>query len=61
MRAIDKAKAHFNSLETKRIEVPEWGDENEPLVIFVKPSPFQKLQSCFNYLRAMRLKCWLRQ
>ena len=48
MRAIDKAKAHFNSLETKRIEVPEWGDENEPLVIFVKPLTLSETSKLFQ-------------
>lgn len=32
MKAIDKAKAHFNTLEIKRIDVPEWD-----LVIYAKP------------------------
>jgi len=26
MSAIDNAKNHYNSIETKVIEVPEWGD-----------------------------------
>ena len=37
MRAIDRAKDHFNSLQVKRIEVPEWGDEKGPFVIYSKP------------------------
>lgn len=37
MRAIDRAKDHFNSLHVKRIEVPEWGDEKGPFVIYSKP------------------------
>ncbi len=32
MKAIDKAKAHFNTLEIKKIDVPEWD-----LVIYAKP------------------------
>ncbi len=37
MSAIDRAKAHFKSLQVKTIEVPEWGDENGPLTIYVEP------------------------
>ena len=37
MSAIDRAKAHFKSLEVKAIEVPEWGDENGPLIVYVEP------------------------
>jgi|TARA_S200002703_G_scaffold78217_2_gene67352 hypothetical protein len=32
VKAIDKAKAHFNTLEIKKIDVPEWD-----LVIYAKP------------------------
>ena len=32
MKAIEKAKAHFNSLDIKTIDVPEWD-----LVIYAKP------------------------
>jgi len=37
MSAIDRAKAHFKSLQVKTIEVPEWGDENGPLIVYVEP------------------------
>ena len=38
MSAIDNAKKHFDSLDTRIIEVPEWGeDEDNPLKIFCKP------------------------
>lgn len=37
MSAIDRAKAHFKSLQIKTIEVPEWGDENGPLIVYVEP------------------------
>tara|TARA_S200002703_G_scaffold71085_2_gene61675 strand:- start:2353 stop:2673 length:321 start_codon:yes stop_codon:yes gene_type:complete len=32
VKAIEKAKAHFNSLDIKKIDVPEWD-----LVIYAKP------------------------
>jgi len=37
MKLIDKAKEHFNTLEIKCIEVPEWSDENEVVKIYAKP------------------------
>jgi hypothetical protein len=38
MKAIERARSHFEAREIKQIEVPEWGDENgEPLKIFAKP------------------------
>ena len=37
MSVIDKAKQHFSGQEITKIEVPEWGDENEPLYIYSKP------------------------
>jgi hypothetical protein len=38
MKAIDRAKAHFDNLDIKKINVPEWGDdEGNPLVIYAKP------------------------
>jgi hypothetical protein len=50
MSVIDNARKHFDSLETRIIEVPEWGeDEDNPLKIYCKPitlsetSKFMKL------------------
>lgn len=37
MRVIERATAHFKSKSVKKIEVPEWGDENEPLIIYIEP------------------------
>lgn len=37
MKAIDRATAHFKSLQVKTISVPEWGDETGPLLIYVEP------------------------
>lgn len=34
---IDRAKSHYRELGERRIEVPEWGDESGPLVIFATP------------------------
>tara|TARA_B100000780_G_scaffold274409_1_gene239399 strand:+ start:362 stop:700 length:339 start_codon:yes stop_codon:yes gene_type:complete len=50
MSAIDNAKKHFDAIETRIIEVPEWGDEEgSPLMVYCKPitlaetSKFMKL------------------
>ncbi|MGL4406021.1 MAG: hypothetical protein ACRCT6_09690 [Notoacmeibacter sp.] len=39
MNMIDRAKAHYKALanEPKRIEIPEWGEDGEPAVVFVTP------------------------
>lgn len=38
MKPIDRAKKHFNSIETKIFEVPQWSDESgKPLTIHVPP------------------------
>ena len=37
MSAIDNAIKHFESLDIQEIEVPEWGDGNEPLKVYAKP------------------------
>ena len=34
---IDNVKAHFDSQEVKILDIPEWGDEEGPLKIYVKP------------------------
>jgi len=34
---IDRAVAHFQNREVRIIEVPEWGDENGPLEVYVAP------------------------
>ena len=35
--AIERAVAHFSAQEFRAIEVPEWGDDDGPLVIYVEP------------------------
>ena len=34
---IDRAVAHFSAQEIRTIEVPEWGDDDGPLVVYVEP------------------------
>ena len=34
---IERARLHFRAEERRRIEVPEWGEADVPLVLHVKP------------------------
>lgn len=36
-KIIDRVKAHFDAKEIKIIEVPEWGDDSNPLYIYCSP------------------------
>ena len=46
MKVIDKAKAHFNSLDIKEIEIPEWSDDGEILKIYAKPLTLAEMSRC---------------
>ena len=37
MKAIERAKEHFAEQDVKVIEVPEWGEDGNPLKIYSKP------------------------
>ena len=37
MSILDRAKSHFESKGIKEITVPEWGDGDEPAVLFCEP------------------------
>ena len=37
MKAIERAKEHFAQQDVRVIEVPEWGNEDQPLKIYSKP------------------------
>ena len=41
-KAIDNVVAHFDAQEIKKIEVKEWGTDEEPLEIFTKPLTLQE-------------------
>lgn len=50
MSILDRAKAHFESQETKRIEVPEWADENgNPTVIFAEPFTLEERKKLVKF------------
>lgn len=48
MDVIENAKQHFQQKETKHIEVPEWGDENGPLVICAEPLTLNDKQRVYR-------------
>lgn len=49
MKAIDRAKAHFENLDIKKINVPEWGDDDgNPLVIYTKPLTLQETSKLYR-------------
>lgn len=52
MKIIQRASAHFKSLSVKTIEVPEWGDENGPLVIYVEPFTLKEKAKLQNVSKA---------
>lgn len=54
MSAIENAKKHFKEqYESKSFCVPEWGDENLPLRIFVEPLTLKQKQ---EYVKVIESK-----
>jgi hypothetical protein len=51
MKAIENAKRHFDSLGIKKIEVPEWGDEGQPLIIYAKPLTLAEMSRLQKYAK----------
>ena len=47
-KAIDNVVAHFDSQEIKKIEVKEWGTDEEPLEIFTKPLTLQESKKLYK-------------
>ncbi len=48
MGTLDQAKQHFQQKETKHIEIPEWGDDNGPLIIYAEPLTLQDKQRIYK-------------
>lgn len=48
MGVLDKAIEHFESQERIKIVVPEWGDENDPLVFFSDRVTLADRSECFE-------------
>jgi hypothetical protein len=52
MSVLDRAKAHFQSQELKRIEVPEWADEQgNPTVLFSEPFTLKDSQGLAKFAK----------
>ena len=51
MKAIERAKAHFDSLEVKEIEIPEWSDGDEVLKVFAKPLTLAEMSKLQRYAK----------
>ena len=52
-KAIDNVVAHFDSQEIKKIEVKEWGTEDQPLEIFTKPLTLQESKKLYKMANSM--------
>lgn len=48
MDTLENAKLHFQQKETKHIEVPEWGDDNGPLIIYAEPLTLNDKQKIYK-------------
>ena len=42
---IDRAKSHFSDFGIQSLEVPEWGEEDRPLVVYWKPMTIAEKQT----------------
>lgn len=45
---IDRMKAHFTDLGVQSVEVPEWGEDGKPLVIYFSPMTLAEKQRLVN-------------
>ena len=48
MSVIDRVKEHFESQGVKKIEVAEWGEEGQPLVIYSSPFTLAEKRNLFK-------------
>ena len=48
MSVIDRVKEHFESQGVKKIEVAEWGEEGQPLVIYSTPMSLNEKRNLFK-------------
>lgn len=48
MSVLEQAKAHFTAFGVQSLEVPEWGEEGKPLVIYWKPITLDERQRLHN-------------
>ena len=48
MSVIDRVKEHFESQGVKKINVAEWGEEGQPLVIYSSPMSLAEKRNLFK-------------
>ncbi len=48
MSVIDRVKDHFESQGVKTVNVAEWGEEGQPLVIYSKPFTLAEKRNLFK-------------
>ncbi len=61
-KPIDNAVSHFSGLQTRVIKVEEWGDDKDPLEIYVTPFTLHEKGDCLPkemYLMLMPLLTYL--
>lgn len=52
MSILDRAKAHFESQDVKRIEVPEWPDESgNPTILYSEPFTLSDRKSLAKFAK----------
>ncbi len=51
MKAIENAKKHFAEQDVKVIKVPEWGSDDEPLMIYSKPLTLAETSKLYKMSR----------
>lgn len=56
MHIIEKAKAHFKDKTVNVIEVPEWGDEGKPFLIYSTPFTLAEKDKIFKGSQESSLK-----
>lgn len=44
MGVIDRMKAHFTDIGVRHVEVPEWGEDGKPLVVYFRPMTLAEKQ-----------------
>jgi len=48
MSVIDRVKEHFDNQGIKKIEVAEWGEEGNPLIIYCSPFSMAEKRNLFK-------------
>lgn len=58
---LDRAKAHFDNKEIRRIEVPEWGDDNgNPAIITAEPFTLADRKTLLKFAKEDEVEFYVR-